>query len=66
MNLSIKRILHKDIGFQSDARGESISEKNGLYCELTALYWAWENLPGDAIWARPFGFISKRMLDWNP
>ncbi len=36
-------------GYQSDAQGESISHKNPLYCELTALYWAWKNLPADAL-----------------
>ena len=38
-----------DLGYQSDAQGEHISEKNGFYCELTALYWAWKNQPGDAL-----------------
>lgn len=38
-----------NLGYQSDAQGEHISEKNDLYCELTALYWAWKNLPADAL-----------------
>ena len=38
-----------DLGYQSDALGEHISEKNDLYCELTALYWAWKNQPCDAL-----------------
>lgn len=32
-----------------DNEGVNISEKNPLYCELTALYWAWKNLDSDYI-----------------
>ncbi|WP_165173311.1 DUF4422 domain-containing protein [Adlercreutzia sp. ZJ242] len=34
-------------GFLRDDTGDSISEKNPNYCELTGLYWAWRNLGGD-------------------
>lgn len=46
MPIQVGKALHPelDLGFQSDNTGDNISEKNGSYCELTALYWAWKNL----------------------
>ena len=32
-----------------DSEGDSISQKNPNYCELTGLYWAWKNLDADYI-----------------
>lgn len=34
---------------QGDNTKANISEKNGMYCELTGLYWAWKNLDADAV-----------------
>lgn len=36
-----------DLGFQKDNEGDSISEKNGSYSELTALWWLWKNYQAD-------------------
>ena len=46
MPIQVGKALHPELvlGFQCDNTGDNISEKNGSYCELTALYWAWKNL----------------------
>lgn len=36
-----------DLGMQGDNEGENISQKNSLYCEMTAIYWGWKNLDAD-------------------
>lgn len=46
--------------FYSDRSGESISEKNIHYCELTAYYWAWKNLNSEII-----GIVHYRRLLLN-
>lgn len=38
-----------DLGYQKDNTGNHISSRNGNYCELTALYWAWKNMDSDYI-----------------
>lgn len=38
-----------------DDEGDSISEKNRSYCELTGQYWAWQNTDADY-----YGFLHYR------
>ena len=38
-----------DFGYTKDNTGENISARNGNFCELTGLYWAWKNLDADYI-----------------
>ena len=66
MPIQVGAALHPelDLGFQKDNEGDNISEKNGSYCELTALYWAWKNLRdvdyiGLAHYRRYFDFATK-------
>ena len=46
MPIHVGKALHPelDLGIQGDNIGDNISEKNGSYCELTGMYWAWKNL----------------------
>ena len=39
-----KAIAKVDLGIQGDNTGDNISAKNGSYCEMTGMYWAWKNL----------------------
>ena len=38
-----------DLPYRRDDEGDNISSKNDLYCELTAVYWAYKNLQADYI-----------------
>lgn len=45
-----------------DDEGENISDKNKMYCELTAQYWAWKNCPD----ADYYGFWHyRRYMSFN-
>nr|MCR4673462.1 DUF4422 domain-containing protein [Lachnospiraceae bacterium] len=52
----IENVIH-------DNEGKNISEKNKMYCELTAQYWAWKNMPD----LDYYGFFHyRRYLSFNP
>lgn len=58
--------LHGELPYTGDDTGDSISEKNATFCELTALYWAWKHLDGDYLglchYRRYFGSDRKHIL----
>lgn len=39
----VGRVLGQDLGYMGDDTGDSISELNPYYGELTGLYWLWKN-----------------------
>lgn len=39
----------ESLGYVGDDTGDSISEKNNSYCELTGLYWLWKNINCDIV-----------------
>lgn len=41
--LHVGRANGTDLGFLGDDTGDSISEHNPFYCELTGMYWIWKN-----------------------
>lgn len=42
--LHVGNTPNENTGFLSDASGDSISELNPYFCELTGIYWIWKNI----------------------
>ncbi len=49
MPLHVGKAGKLSLGYFGDDEGDSISEKNKNFCELTGLYWAWKNLETEYI-----------------
>lgn len=47
--LHVGKKRKEDLGYVGDDTGDSISEKNSSYCELTGLYWLWKNVSCDVV-----------------
>ncbi|MGN0346908.1 MAG: DUF4422 domain-containing protein [Lachnospiraceae bacterium] len=43
ISLHVGREGKEDLGYLGDNTGDSISERNASFCELTGLYWVWKN-----------------------
>ncbi len=44
-----KSVTNLQLDIQNDATGDNISDKNGIYSELTGWYWIWKNRKHDFI-----------------
>ena len=61
--IQVGRALNgNQLPIQGDDEGDNISNLNGIFCELTGLYWAWKNFDADYIglchYRRFFSFTS--------
>lgn len=49
ISLHVGKALGNDFGYTGDDTGDNISVKNRNYCELTGLYWLWNNVQCDVV-----------------
>ncbi len=47
--IHVGRSISQDLGYEGDDQGDSISEKNKSFCELTGMYWIWKNVECDIV-----------------
>jgi hypothetical protein len=48
-SLAVGKVLNPQLPYMGDDTGDSISEKNRSYCELTGIYWVWKNVTCDVV-----------------
>lgn len=44
--LQVGKVNHEDLGYLGDDTGDTISQENCYYGELTGVYWVWKNYTG--------------------
>ena len=71
LNIQVGTALSSlNLNMHKDNEGDNISSKNGTYCELTGLYWAWKNLKCDYIglchYRRFFDFRDSKSINREP
>jgi len=64
--MQVGKVGKEDFGYLGDDTGDSISDKNSSYCELTGMYWLWKHAKCDIIGIchyRRYFIKDEKLLD---